>query len=211
MESKLFSQEMREATRSIHNMSDTLVNLKLGLAMSNADVWAEGLLVFYEIFRELEQAMEHHRDSLIGEFDIPGLRRTQAFEADLDFYLGPNWRQTYQIRPEVASYLTHLKQIQGENPYLLMAYIYHLYMGLLSGGQVLKGKQNFFSAGSKPSALGGNAVTEYGDQTITSLKKAIRDTANRVAPDLDEETRKAILEEGIRVFQLNNTIIKSTS
>ena len=41
---KLFSQEMREITRSIHNKSDTMVNLKLGVTMSDDSVWAEGNL-----------------------------------------------------------------------------------------------------------------------------------------------------------------------
>ena len=39
---KLFSQEMREITRSIHNKSDTMVNAKLGVTMSDDAVWAEG-------------------------------------------------------------------------------------------------------------------------------------------------------------------------
>ena len=41
---KLFSQEMREITRSIHNKSNTMVNLKLGVTMSDDSVWAEGNL-----------------------------------------------------------------------------------------------------------------------------------------------------------------------
>jgi len=34
-----------------------------------------------------------------------------------------------------------LKEAEAEDPYLLVAYIYHLYAGLLSGGQVLRGKR----------------------------------------------------------------------
>ncbi len=34
----------------------------------------------------------------------------------------------------------NFRQIEEENPYLLIAYIYHLYMGLFSGGQVLTAK-----------------------------------------------------------------------
>jgi heme oxygenase len=33
-----------------------------------------------------------------------------------------------------------IRQIEEENPYLLIAYIYHLNMGLFSGGQILKAK-----------------------------------------------------------------------
>ncbi|TRY67005.1 hypothetical protein TCAL_02314 [Tigriopus californicus] len=209
MATKLFTQEMREATKTIHNMSDALVNIKLGVSISNPEVWAEGLMVFYEIFRALEQAMEDHKDSLIGEFDLPGLRRAEAFEADLAFYFGDHWRQTYEIRPEVAQYLAHLKRLEDENPYLLIAYIYHLYMGLLSGGQLLKSKKDFFKSGKTATQDAGDAVTYFKDVSIASLKKRMKEIANTVAKDLDDETRKQILQEGVQVFKLNNTIIKS--
>ena len=46
-----FTTRLRKSTSSAHSASDALVNVKLGVALSNDDVWAEGLLVFYEIFR----------------------------------------------------------------------------------------------------------------------------------------------------------------
>ena len=39
---ELFSQRMRAATRNIHSRSDALVNAKLGVTMSDDNVWAEG-------------------------------------------------------------------------------------------------------------------------------------------------------------------------
>ena len=38
-----YSQQMRAATRNIHNVSDALVNAKLGVTMSDDSVWAEGI------------------------------------------------------------------------------------------------------------------------------------------------------------------------
>lgn len=61
----------------------------------------------------------------------------QALERDLVHFLGNDWNgASYEIRPEVGKYLARLKVVEAENPYLLVAYIYHMYMGLLSGGQV---------------------------------------------------------------------------
>ena len=68
-----FTKQMRKATREIHDISDALVNAKLGIgnivllfdsvnlnlyenfspAMSDNSIWAEGLLCFYEIFKIL--------------------------------------------------------------------------------------------------------------------------------------------------------------
>ena len=44
-----FCRRMRDATKAIHDTSDKLVNLKLGLSMSNDMVWANGLLVFAKV------------------------------------------------------------------------------------------------------------------------------------------------------------------
>lgn len=144
-----FSKQMRLRTRNIHALSDNLVNLKLGATISNDAVWSEGLLVFYEIFRYLEKAMDRHADSLIGDLDLDGLRRTRALEVDLEHYYGEEWDRDYEVRPAVAAYLAHLERIERQNPYLLVAYIYHLYMGLLSGGQVLNGKRKLFGVGKE--------------------------------------------------------------
>ena len=94
--------------------------------------------MFYEIFKFLEEALASHSDSLIGDLLIPGMARTQALEADLAHYLGDGWKDDYVVRPEVSAYVDHLKKLDDENPYLLIPYIYHLYMGLFSGGQVLR-------------------------------------------------------------------------
>ena len=36
---RLFTQEMRSSTRSVHDASDKLVNLKLGVSLSDSAVW----------------------------------------------------------------------------------------------------------------------------------------------------------------------------
>ena len=139
-EKELFSVELRRATKNIHDVSDALVNAKLGVTINDDSVWAEGLLVFYEVFKFLEQALRSHSDSLIGDLLIDHMERTQAFEADLAFFFGSNWTENYAVRPEVQVYLDHLRDIEQDNPYLLIPYIYHLYMGLFSGGQILQAK-----------------------------------------------------------------------
>jgi len=102
-----FTKQMRKATREIHDISDALVNAKLGIgkifsytfvcvdlyltfclfkAMSDDAVWAEGLKCFYEIFKYLEEALDRLGHTLLGDLDIEGMRRTKAFEQDLEFY-----------------------------------------------------------------------------------------------------------------------------
>ena len=137
---ELFSVQLRKATKNIHDLSDALVNAKLGVTISDDSVWAEGLLVFYEVFKFLEHALRSHSDSLIGDLLIAGMARTEAIEEDLEHFYGASWKDDYTVRVEVQQYLDHLTQLDNDNPYLLIPYIYHLYMGLFSGGQILQAK-----------------------------------------------------------------------
>lgn len=67
-------------------------------AFHDDTVWADGLLAFYEIFRYLEGAMDRLKNTKVGILNIPGLQRTEAFEKDLDYYLGKGWIKNYTPR-----------------------------------------------------------------------------------------------------------------
>ncbi|XP_068241903.1 heme oxygenase 1-like [Palaemon carinicauda] len=206
-----FTKKMRIVTREIHNVSDALINAKLGIAMSENRVWAEGLLVFYEVFRYLEGALERYSHTLIGELDVPGMRRTEAFEKDLAYYMGSDWKKNYTPRESVCEYLQHLEEIEKENPYYLTAYIYHLYMGLLSGGQILRRKKTLLEklTFSRKERTEGMAVTEVTEGTVASMKKKIAEAMNKIAEEMDEDSRQRLLEESKMVFILNNKIVHS--
>jgi heme oxygenase len=174
-------------------------------------VWADGLLVFYEIFRYLEEAMIRLKDTHVGELCIEGMQRTDAFEKDLSFYLGNDWKKTYKPRNSVIKYLLHLRKLESSDPDQLMAYIYHLYMGLLSGGQILRKKRavlrkftSFFSQQTYQ-----DAVTGFGGMSISKMKRDLTEAMNRIAEVLDEKTKEKLIEESKTVFVMNNEIIKS--
>ncbi|KAJ8891832.1 hypothetical protein PR048_004386 [Dryococelus australis] len=155
--------------------------------------------------------MERHKNTHIFRLDIEGLRRTEAFEKDLIFYLGKDWKNNYVVRESVAAYLLHLRKIESSNPNLLLAYIYHLYMGLLSGGQLLMHKRKVLGKFPFTGATreGGTAVTNFGDITISKLKRDVKAAMNSVAEDLDETTKQMLIEESKTVFVKNNEIIRT--
>lgn len=200
-----FTKEMRVATRDIHNVSDALVNAKLAFALYDSGVWAEGLLIFYDIFKYLEENVSH--DFLPEEY-----HRTQQFEEDLTFYLGADWKSKHQPRKEVCDYIKHLEQLQEENPNLLVAYVYHLYMGLLSGGQILQKRRNFtkkFNPFASGNGARGAALTTFEEHSIYELKQKMRKTIDEFGDGLDEDTRKRMMDESRKVFEMNNEIIKT--
>ncbi|XP_058446453.1 heme oxygenase 1 [Malaya genurostris] len=203
-----FSKEMRLATRDIHSVSDGLVNAKLAFALYDNAVWAEGLIIFYEIFKFLEQHVAN--DFLPDEF-----HRTQQFEQDLNTYLGSDWRNSYHPRKEVLDYIKHLEELERQNPNLLVAYVYHLYMGLLSGGQILQKRKNmskkfnFFA--SKTTSTEGAAITTFEDNSIYELKQKMRKIVDDFGDRLDEDTRQQLVAESRKVFELNNCVIRTVS
>ena len=204
-----FVKQMRERTRNIHDKSDALVNLKLGLTLSDDTVWSEGILTFTNVFLFLEEALTRNQDSLLGDLDIDGIRRAEAFSKDLKSFYGNQWEQKLQDMRETApvrNYISHLEKVENENPYLLSAYIYHLYMGLLSGGQILSAKKRI--SGNSDSQ-GEEIFKVNKPNSVSSLKKKIREAMENMSDNLDEETKENILNEGVRVFELNNTLIHS--
>jgi len=200
---------MRKATAKIHNVSDTLVNVKLGLTLTDDTVWKQGILTFSCIFKHLEQALERNKDSLLGDLDVDGLRRTRQFDNILLHYYGETWQSEFEamkVAPAVANYLQHLIDIERQNPYLLSAYIYHLYMGLLSGGQILSLKRSV----SGKSDVGGDDIFHFdAPHSVQSVKKSLRGATEEMAANLDLETQDLVIHEGIKVFELNNTLINS--
>jgi heme oxygenase len=181
------------------------------IALSDNHVWAEGLLVFYEIFHYLEEAMVRLKDTPVGKLYIEGIQRTDAFEKDLSFYLGPDWMKNYKPRNSVREYLFHLKKLESSDPNQLIAYIYHLYMGLLSGGQILRKKRavvrKFIPLASGQTYQ--DAVTDFGAISISKLKRDLVESVNRIAEVLDDEAKQKLIKESKTVFLMNNNVIRS--
>ncbi|KAF2363028.1 hem oxygenase-like [Trinorchestia longiramus] len=210
-ESQLFTKQMREATRDVHSLSDALINAKLGIALGSNAVWAEGLLVFYEVFKQLEKTMTEHPEFLLSQFDIEGIRRTALFEKDLEFYLGKNWRDGYEPRESVREYVDHLRKLEDSEPELLLAYAYHMYMGLLSGGQILRKKRALVSRlkFSTKHSYEGLAVTEVTSMPVFKMKKLIAAKMNEIAQEFDEEMREKLIAESRKVFEFNDKVVRS--
>ena len=205
-----FVKLMRQRTKNIHDRSDALVNLKLGLTLSDETIWSEGILTFTNIFLFLEEALDRNSDSLLGDLDVEGLRRTKAFEKDLESFYGEKWQnklKEMKDTPAVQNYISHLEHVESENPYLLSAYIYHLYMGLLSGGQILSAKKKITRQTND--SKGEEIFKVDKPNSVSSLKKQIREAMQNMSEHFDEELKDDILNEGVRVFELNNTLIHS--
>ncbi|KAH8232300.1 hypothetical protein KR032_003955 [Drosophila birchii] len=129
-----FTKELRKATKDVHNLTDAVVNAKFAFALSDDEVWYDGLLAFYELYKFFETHLPERL--LPKEF-----YRTAAFERDFAYFYGADWKDSYEIRPAVQKYLEHLEKVAAQNELLLFAYAYQMYMALMSGGQMLQKKR----------------------------------------------------------------------
>ncbi|PZC71236.1 hypothetical protein B5X24_HaOG213764 [Helicoverpa armigera] len=205
----LFTTRMRKATRKIHNISDALVNAKFALSLRDEEVWGGGLFIFYHIFGFLEDAKERLR---MPDFDKlfvnKALYRKKAFEDDLTHYLGENWRSIPKAMA-LENYIEHLQELERSSPQLLMAYVYHLYLGLLSGGQILAKKRRVFGDENSKTVTYTDKVTDFTGTDISQLKKDFRQAMNEIADKMSEEEKEAFIEESNQVFVMNNLIVNS--
>ncbi|KAJ0171821.1 hypothetical protein K1T71_012584 [Dendrolimus kikuchii] len=206
---EMFTTRMRKATRKIHSISDAVVNAKFAISLGDETVWGGGLFVFYHIFGYLEDAKERLKMSDFDKlFTHEILFRKAAFEQDLDHYLGNEWRSLPKSL-SLENYLEHLQDLEKENPKLLLAYVYHLYLGLLSGGQILAKKRRMFGEKNTSPSTYVDKVTDFGTTDISQLKNDFRQSMNEIAEKMSEDEQNAFIEESNRVFLMNNLIVNS--
>ncbi|XP_050548657.1 uncharacterized protein LOC126910278 [Daktulosphaira vitifoliae] len=198
-----FTDRMRRATRKEHRLSDALINAKLTIGMTDSKVWVEGLRRFYIVYKFLEVAMKKENNNILHQFaKINGLFRTNQFEKSLRYYIGDKWQYNLTKTKATEEYLNYLQKLEKENYILLTPFIYHMYMGILSGGQILMAKQRMaFSDGKGSEAF-------YFSVNVKGAKDDLRNTMNKLADTLDEETKLRLLKESKMVYLLNNKIVK---
>ncbi|TDB95040.1 biliverdin-producing heme oxygenase [Actinomadura sp. 7K534] len=134
-----FSARLRAATWSDHGDNETsaymsaLVEGRLG-----RDEYAVLVAQLHPVYELLEGAADRMAaDPAAGPFDLPGLRRLEALEADLAFFYGPRWRTRIEPSAATARYCERLREVCFTWPGGFVAHHYTRYMGDLSGGQYI--------------------------------------------------------------------------
>ena len=208
---------MRDASKEIHDTSDRLVNMKLGLVLTSPGLYGEALALFYPIFAKIEAIIELHKDhEQIGKIHplLDLIRRAPRFQKDMEFYLTSDRRgeleqAVHGENPVMEEYLQHLDRLSKENPVLVLAYIYHQYAGILAGGQFIKKIVQKALGLSKGSDDGVQCFC-MSDKTIAPkivmarMKKILNEDIS-----LTKEQRQGVIDEGVEVFRRNNALVNT--
>ena len=138
---------VRRATKAAHSAADAAVNLRLAGALADREKWGRAISIFCVVMAKFEALIQERAGEEGGKVlqsvaDVlaAGAARAPGFEADLEYYLGDDWRARVKefAPPGVRSYVAHLEELARDNPVLLVPYAFHLRMGMLSGGQIMR-------------------------------------------------------------------------
>merc|ERR1712131_38185 len=160
-----FCQKMKKATRSVHDLQDATIQ-----ALFVATLYVGGSQDFY----------------------VPGMRVSQYIKEDLDEYYGDDRKPCSSHA--VNKWMKEIRAIRFDHPYLITAYIYHMYLGLHTGAKILRQK---FKLKGKTLEL--DAKLNIKEGLKASMKNLILEQ-----PDLKEP----LIEHSKNLFRLNNGIIQ---
>eukprot|EP00285_Hemiselmis_virescens_P014311 CAMPEP_0173384980 /NCGR_PEP_ID=MMETSP1356-20130122/7565_1 /TAXON_ID=77927 ORGANISM="Hemiselmis virescens, Strain PCC157" /NCGR_SAMPLE_ID=MMETSP1356 /ASSEMBLY_ACC=CAM_ASM_000847 /LENGTH=86 /DNA_ID=CAMNT_0014340583 /DNA_START=65 /DNA_END=322 /DNA_ORIENTATION=- len=86
--------------------------MKAAFALTDRELWGQSVGWFYMVIAQIEQSLDRCKakhsalPKILASFDA--LRRTAAFEKDLKFFLGEEWRERLTTPPAVSSYVAHI-------------------------------------------------------------------------------------------------------
>ncbi|OUE24544.1 heme oxygenase (biliverdin-producing) [Clavibacter michiganensis] len=93
----------------------------------------------YFVYRAIEAATGRMAaNPVAARFISPRLTRLPAIEADLDFLVGPDWRDVVRPLASTAAYVERIEQVASVWVGGFIAHHYTRYLGDLSGGRLLR-------------------------------------------------------------------------
>lgn len=130
------STKIRERSQAAHSDSEGsgfMASLLKG--QRSRDDYVALVAQHYFIYRALEAATDRmRRDPVASTFISDRLTRLPALEADLEFLVGPDWREQITPLPATARYAERIEQVGSVWAGGFVAHHYTRYLGDLSGG-----------------------------------------------------------------------------
>jgi len=138
-ENEAFSARLRAATWDDHGDNETSAYMSALVEGRLArDEYAVLVAQLHPVYDLLEEAADRMApDPVAGRFDLAGLRRREALEADLGYFYGPRWRARIEPNAATEAYCDRLREVCFDWPGGFVAHHYTRYMGDLSGGQYI--------------------------------------------------------------------------
>ena len=194
------SLELKEGTKESHSAAENTKFVAAFLrGVLNPEEYRKLLANFYYVYSAMEEAISSTEDPMVQQIRSESLARKESLAKDLEYYYGYNWEKTIQSSQACETYVSRIKKVAEEDPYLLIAHHYTRYIGDLSGGQILK--QITKRVLTPPE---GEGLNFYDFTSIPNAKEF--KTNYRMALDnlgCDEHQINALITEANYAFRLN--------
>jgi heme oxygenase len=134
-----FSTALRERSRSAHSSSEGAGFMSdLMTGEGTREDYIALVVQHWFMYDALERAADRmRRDPVASAFISDELTRLPALEADLEFLIGPDWRETISPVPTTQRYSQRIDDVCASWPGGFVAHHYTRYLGDLSGGQFI--------------------------------------------------------------------------
>lgn len=144
-----------------------------------------------------DRAQELKDDPIAGPVIFPEINRSQALQADADFYYGPGWREEAEVLPITKEYVERIRQ---STPIQFVAHHYTRYLADLSGGLMI------FEALKKNFGRDEDGLRYYIFPGIDALefKEQYRDVLDGLP--LDATQKWDVIEESLVAYEFNTDI-----
>lgn len=202
-----FSQALRQRTWDAHGSSEGagfMTDLMRG--RGTREDYIALVVQHYYIYEAIEEVADSlENDPLAGRFITPQLTRLPALEADLEFLIGPDWREQCAPLPSTERYVARIREMANW-PGGFVAHHYTRYLGDLSGGQ------HIYKVMQKRFGFETNGILFYLFEQIadpTEFKNTYRTELD--AAEWDEVESERVIDEVLNAYNLNTAVFGDLS
>jgi len=199
-----FSQALRERTWTNHGDSEGADFMKdLMTGKGTREDYVALVAQHFFIYEAIEAAAAQFADdATAAPFITPQLTRLPAIEDDLEFLIGPAWREQIFPLPTTARYVGRVHEIASEGwAGGFIAHHYTRYLGDLSGGQFIR------TLMQRQFGFETNGVGFYLFDQIAKpkeFKETYRDQLDAVS--WDEAERERVISEVVTAYGFNTAL-----
>lgn len=156
------------------------------------------------IYEALERAAERmRRDPVASAFVSDRLTRLPALEADLEFLIGPDWREKIAPLPTTQRYVDRITLVGTTWAGGFVAHHYTRYLGDLSGGQFI-GRLMARRFGFQTNGIGFYVFDDIAD--AGAFKERYRAELDAAPWDAAEQER--VIDEVLLAYRMNTEVFE---
>ena len=200
-----FSVALRERSTAAHSSSETsgfMADLMKG--EGSREDYIALVAQHWFVYEALEGAADRMRENPVAAvFITDRLTRLPALEADLEFLLGPDWRERIEPLPTTRRYVDRINEVGATWAGGFVAHHYTRYLGDLSGGlfigRVMKRRFGFETNG-----IGFYLFDDIADPA--EFKNVYREQLD--AAPWDEVERERVIDEVLLAYRFNTELFE---